>query len=157
MNYRTNLGLGALSKHSRQWTKQRPVDSFTVMWASESICLLHPAHRKHFLCHRVALGPGWVSKNGMLSLHRAHVRTPPSLGKLFFLDLNISDGLVMPFVFLMTSLLRVTFRSFVNDSFFFFCVKLRLRAQPSQYILPWYLESWRLIGTVFWQPAHKRH
>lgn len=31
----------------------------------------------------------------MLSLQRAHVRTPPSRGSTFFLDLKISLGVVM--------------------------------------------------------------
>lgn len=31
----------------------------------------------------------------MLKLQRAHVRTPPNLGKTFFLDLKISEGVVI--------------------------------------------------------------
>jgi hypothetical protein len=68
-----------LTRHARQNGTHSPRSPSRTV-APESICFLHPPHVKHFLCQRLARGPGVSSRNPTLLLQRGHFLVPPSCG-----------------------------------------------------------------------------
>lgn len=75
----SDIGCRLLTMQLRHRTTHSPC-SPSITLAPESSCFLHPMHCRHFLCHRLARGPGVSSEIAILVLHRGQIFEPPSFG-----------------------------------------------------------------------------